>query len=299
MNHSTLQLTRRDLLATAATVGAASVLTSSSVLAESAPVKQKIVDTNVNLFQWPFRRLPLDETAALVNKLRSLGIFEAWAGSFEGLLHRDISGVNQRLTDECKQYPELIPIGSINPELPGWEDDLNQCVHKHDIPGIRLHPNYHGYSLDDPRFFDLLKRATAAGLFVQIAASMEDGRTQHPLVQVPDVDLAPLSKVMKEFPDVSVQLLNYKPRLSMLTKLAAIPNVTFDIARVDGSGGIAKMLETVPSHRVMVGTHAPFFIPEAVLIRILESSLSEEDLHRLLSGNAQSLGSSAFLMRRE
>ncbi|MGA1479993.1 MAG: hypothetical protein ACO38N_02820, partial [Candidatus Nanopelagicales bacterium] len=43
-----------------------------------------IIDTNVNLGRWPFRRLPLDETGNLVGKMRLLGITRALAGSFEG-----------------------------------------------------------------------------------------------------------------------------------------------------------------------------------------------------------------------
>lgn len=289
MNEPNFNINRRDLLAAAVTASAATVLSSKSAFADSTSPQFKIIDTNISLFQWPFRRLPLDDTELLVNKLRSLGVAEAWAGSFEGILHRNIASVNQRLADACDSHAELVPIGSINPELPGWEDDLDQCVNKHNMPGIRLHPNYHGYTLDDPRFAELLKRATAAGVFVQIAASMEDTRTQHPKLQVTDVDLSPLPEVVKKIPRVTVQILNYKSRPPLLAKLAATPGIFFEISRVDGTDGIAKLLRTVSPQRVMVGTHAPFFIPESVLIRILESNLSEDDLRLLLSDNAKEL----------
>jgi len=282
-------INRRDLLNIAATTGAASffALRSAQSQQHDAP-KLKIVDTNISLFQWPFHRLPLDSTADLVKKLRSLGIVEAWAGSFEGVLHRDVAAVNQRLADECKQYGDLIPIGSVNPELPDWEEDLRRCVEVHDMPGVRLHPNYHGYTLDDPRFVRLLEQATKAERFVQIAATMEDVRTQHPLVQVPNVDLAPLPDVMRRVAQAKVQILNYRPVSSLLEQLAKAAGVYFDTARVDGTDGVPKLVKSVPAGRVMVGTHAPFLIPEAALIRAHETSeLDEESLRALLSKNAE------------
>ena len=53
-----------------------------------------IIDVNVNLSRWPTRRLPCDETPHLVARLRERGIAQAWAGSFDGLLYKDLAAVN-------------------------------------------------------------------------------------------------------------------------------------------------------------------------------------------------------------
>lgn len=281
---------RRDLLNTAITVGAASLLASESVQAADKPVQPaRIVDTNISLFHWPFRRLPLDDLDAMLKKLRTLGISQAWAGSFEGLLHRDIAGVNQRLADACKLHAELVPIGSLNLELSNWEDDLRRCIEKHQMPGVRLHPNYHGYALADPRFSKLVKQATSAGMFIQIAVAMEDTRTQHPMMQVSDVDLAALPKRMQENVGAKVQLLNYRPGGPLSETLAKTPGIYFDSSRIDGTDGIVNLLQSVPHGRIMFGTHAPFLIPEAALIRTFESDLEEEDLQSLMWATADQL----------
>src|SRR5690348_6332750 len=39
-----------------------------------------IIDTNVHLFEWPFRKLKYDRTEALIAKLRRHRITQAWAG---------------------------------------------------------------------------------------------------------------------------------------------------------------------------------------------------------------------------
>jgi predicted TIM-barrel fold metal-dependent hydrolase len=283
---------RRDLFNTAMTVGAASLLGSESAAGAAQPdTPRRIVDTNISLFQWPFRRLPLDDPETLIAKLRALGITEAWAGSFEGLLHRDIAEVNRRLAETCRRHAELVPIGSVNLDLPGWQDDLGRCIEQHNMPGIRLHPNYHGYTLADRSFQQLLERATSAGRFIQIAAAMEDTRTQHPMLRADDVDLAPLTSLMRDNDGAQVQILNLRPRGPLLENLANTPGVYFDTSRVEGTDGIAKLMRSVPNGRVMFGTHAPFLIPEAALIRTYESDLDDEELLSLLSASADSLRS--------
>ena len=284
-------MNRRDVLKFAVSASAVSALLPSiAKSSENESTELRIVDTNVSLFHWPFRRLPLDEVELLVANYQRLGIKQAWAGTFEGVLHRDVASANQRLTDACLKHSELVPIGSVNPELPGWEEDLRRCHQKHSMPGIRLHPNYHGYSLDDPRFEQLLKLATAAELFVQIAATVEDTRTQHPQLRVPDVDLVPLADVVRRVPEARVQLLNYRPRGAAFEQLVKTTDVMFDTARVDGTDGIPKLVNSLPAGRVLFGTHAPFLIPEAALIRVHESGrLDDSALRAVYAGNAETM----------
>jgi predicted TIM-barrel fold metal-dependent hydrolase len=280
---------RRELLHSTVALGAASLLASRSAVSGETSTPLQIVDTNVSLFHWPFRRLPLDETQKLVDKLRWLGVTEAWAGSFEGLLQRDIAAVNQRLVDVCDQHDELVAIGSINLELPGWQDDLRRCVDQHDMPGIRLHPNYHGYTLSDRRFERLLELASSSGRLIQIAAAMEDTRTQHAKIQVADVDLAPLASLVRGHDRAKVQILNSRPRGELLEKLAEVSGLYFDVARVEGTDGIRRLVRSVPAGRVLFGSHAPFLIPEAAMIRTHESDLAETELRSLLSGAARAV----------
>lgn len=281
---------RRAVLNIALAGGALPAAVRGTAPTDGQPQPLQVIDTNVSLFHWPFRRLPLDTTEALVGKLRSLGIVRSWAGSFEAILHRDVVSVNARLMKACRDIPDLIPMGSLNPTLPNWTDDLRRCSMDFGMPGIRLHPNYHRYSLDDVRFSDLLKRATDAGLLIQIAAAMEDTRTQHPSVVVPDVDLSPLPQLLRSIPGARVQVLNARLRPEELKRLADAPGIFFDTSRVEGTDGVPLLVNCVPDGRVLFGSHAPFLIPEAALIRVHESGqLSQTSLSAVLSGNARSL----------
>src|SRR5688572_4228878 len=106
-------------------------------------VEGGVVDTNIHLFGWPYRSLKFGETGKMVEKLRHHGITQAWAGSFEALLHKDIDGVNRRLVSACESHAGfLIPFGAVNPVWPEWEEDLRRCDETYRMPGIRLHPSY-------------------------------------------------------------------------------------------------------------------------------------------------------------
>ena len=280
--------TRREFLATTAAAAIASALP--AMAAETKPAA--LIDTNVSLGRWPFRRCPLDETPALVAKLRANGVTQAWAGSFDALLHKDISAVNARLAEDCRRHGRglLVPFGTVNLTLPDWEEDLRRCHEEHQMRGLRLYPNYHGYTLDAPAFARLLELATTRKLLVQIACSLEDDRTQHPRLQVPPVDIAPLIGLLEKTPAARVQLLNAfrnlrgKPVLDL-----SAHGARFEIATLEGVEGIANLLAQIPGDRLCFGSHAPFFYFESAKLKLQESALSEARMKAVCTDNARRL----------
>ena len=252
-----------------------------------------IIDTNVNLSRWPFRRLPCDELPSLLEKLRECGVTETWAGSFDGVFHKDIGAVNARLVDDCrKSRPVLLrPFGSVNPTLPDWREDLRRCHEEYNMPGIRLHPAYHGYRLDDPVFVELLTRAQRRGLIVQLVVRIEDPRMQHPLMRVPDVDTKPLLCLLDACPGLRLVLLGALQTLrgEAITQLIRAGEVYFEISMLEGVGGISKLLGHVPGDRILFGSHSPFFILESAILKLQESELPPARVNAITHQNAQRL----------
>jgi predicted TIM-barrel fold metal-dependent hydrolase len=283
-----LSLHRRDFLQMAAATGVGALPAVPS--GQAADVPKGLIDVNVYLSRGLLRHLPGADTADLVSKLRRHGVVQAWVGSTEGLLHRDIATVNARLVDECRRHGDglLVPFGSINPKLPDWEDDLRRCVQEHHMPGIRLHPNYHGYKLDDPDFARLLRLAAERGLIVQLALIMEDERTMHPLLRVEPTNVTPLLGVIKQAPGLRLVLLNAQrvPRAEML---ASSVEIYVEIAMLEGVGGVGNLVTQVPFQRVLFGSYAPVFYFESALLKLQESPLREEQLGAIRCANARRL----------
>jgi predicted TIM-barrel fold metal-dependent hydrolase len=250
-----------------------------------------MIDTNVTLFQWPFRRLRLDDPAALAEKLKAQGITQAWAGSFEALLHRDIGGVNARLAEVCRRFPLFVPFGAVNPMLPDWEEDLRRCREEYRMPGVRLFPNYHGYALGDVPARRLLEIAAEHRMIVQVPLVMEDERTQHPLLRVPPVEVVGLPPLLREIRGLRVELLNAfrSVRVEEAKRLAAAGEVYFEIAMLEAVGGIQNLLQQAPLQRVLFGTHAPLFYTDSAVLKLKESALTEEERAAITERNARGI----------
>jgi predicted TIM-barrel fold metal-dependent hydrolase len=253
-------------------------------------MKVPLVDTNVYVGRWPWRRVPLDDAGALVAKLKSRDVAQAWTGSFEGLFHRDLRGANERLAETCRAAGEglLVPFGSINPALPDWEEDLRRCHEELQMPGVRLHPNYHGYKLDEEPAGRVLSAAAERGLVVQLVVSMEDERTQNGVFRVPHVDCAPLAKLVEERPKLKLVVLNAFRALGVkeAEAPAAAGNVAFDIAMLEGVGGVARLVDRIGLEHVVFGSHAPLFYFESAVMKLGESELAGFQIEAIARGNA-------------
>ncbi|MDO8540511.1 MAG: amidohydrolase family protein [Opitutaceae bacterium] len=306
-----MNVNRRRFLKTtvmsAAALAAPGTLESIAQTGGAAPKKTaggggrtELIDTNVHLGHWPFRHLKYGTTPALVAKLKRHGITQAWAGTFDGLFSKDLSGANARLVEECRKHGDgfLLPFGSVNPAWPGWEEDLRRCHEVHRMRGIRLHPSYQNFTLDDPQFAKLLEQATTRGLLVQIALELEDSRVHHPIIRAPSVSPIPLAAVLQKLPAARVQLLDGSfawQRTPQARLLLELPNLVYDISNLEGVGAVGRLIEgkhwnlagKVPIERLLFGSHAPYFPVEATLLRMFESPFTREQMQTIMAANAR------------
>ena len=193
------------------------------------------------------------------------------------MLHHDIAAVNARLTADCRKHGPglLLPVGSVNPTLPDWEEDLRRCDEEHHMHAIRIHPNYHGYELDSDVCSQLLGQVSQRNMVVQIAMKMEDVRTHHPLMRVPTVDPVPLERLLAKHPELRVVVLNNGTvlRPAAAAQLARLGHVYFEISHAEQIGALEKWLRDIPLERILFGSHFPFFHLEATLLKFRESQI--------------------------
>jgi len=288
------RMRRRRFLETSLAAGAALGLAAAGGRAPAAaPASESLIDVSVNLGRWPFRRLPHDQPAELAAMLRRHNVRQAWTANLAGLFHKDVRAANAWLVEQCKRHGDdlFIPFGTVNPMWLDWEEDLRRCHEEHNMPGIRLHPNYHRYTLDEPAFANLFTQAAERGLIVQIVPWMEDERHHHPLTPRPTVNLRPLPNLIKRVPTSRVMILNGSrtPGQQAVSLLEDFENVWFDFAKLDVIDGLGRLLQRVPAERVVFGSHAPLFYFESARLKMQESVLTPQQAQAIRSGNAQRL----------
>lgn len=297
---------KSSLVGVTAASGAGQPAPAARVAAGDAPVLKSheapgIIDTNVNLFGWPFRNLKYRDSRALVAKLRKHRITEAWAGSFEALLSKDMAGVNARLAAECREHGPgfLVPFGGTNLAWPDWQEDVRRCHETHKMPGIRIYPGYQPFDLDHPGMDGLLKMTAERGLILQVVFGMEDPRVHHPMIRVGPVTLGPLLKAIAGTPNAKVVLLHFSgssPGMN-LSPFMTRTNTAMDISRLEGNGAVGRMVGSVPGQgpaqvpvdRIVFGSHAPYFPVETAILKLVESPLDALQLQAIMHGNARRL----------
>lgn len=283
---------RRDFLARVAATGMLEGAGVAGAAFSAFPVQSPcpLIDTHVYLFQWPFRRLPNDEPAALASHLKSRGVTAAWAGSFEAVFRRDMASANGRLWEECERHGRdfFTPCGTVDPTMPDWQEDFRKCLEDFRMRIIRLFPAYHGYGLDTPEFGQLLHLAERSGVGVQIVLEMEDIRAQHPLLTVKPVDAAPLSRWLNAFPGLRIMLLNCHRAATApdLAKLFSAGRVYADLGMLEGMAGLERLAAILPERRICFGSFAPMFYLESALLKLTESQLSHDSVRAICRDSA-------------
>ena len=263
-------------------------------------VPLSVFDVNVHIFAWPFRHLRLADPRALAEELQRLHTTKAFVGSLEAVFHRDIDGVNRRLVEACRAFGPVdrtlsenlwFPCGTVHPGLPDWKEDLRRCHETHGMLAVRLYPNYHQYRLDSDTGMALLAECQRRRLLVQIVMSLEDSRTQHPLVRVPPVPLESVAAVVSKFPQTPFMLLNAfrETRLAKLAEICRRPNVYVELATLERVGAMDRVLDSISADRLCYGSNLPLFYGSSARLKLLTADITDTQRSQIASTNIISL----------
>jgi len=272
-----------------------------------------LLDINSYVGHWPFKQLKFSTCFTRLEKMNRFGVDISVISNLNGIFYKNTQPANIELYNELKSErvfsSRFIPFAVINPIYAGWRDDLETCVTKMGMKGIRVYPQYHDYELTDTQFIQLVKIARDRKLPVAIDIRMVDSR-QRSWMDIPVFDynatvktdiifkewkLQNIIPLIREVPDATYIIVNLANSLSLSkedTELLRKADLVFDTSgrAIMGDDTLSDLLTRFGSEKFAFGSHSPILDYLTGLLRIESMNGSEADERTkelLRSGNAR------------
>lgn len=106
--------------------------------------------------------------------------------------------VNSYAIEVSKNFTNLKPLGSINPESENIENEIYRIIEA-GLPGIKIHPDYMGHDIDEAIFDPVFELCAKKDLFIITHAGFDVCSPDH-IHATPDMIL----RVIKKHPDLKL-----------------------------------------------------------------------------------------------
>jgi uncharacterized protein len=249
-----------------------------------------MIDVNAYLGHFAFRRLRDNTAPQLLRRMDSRNIEKAVVSSAAAITYRNPQPGNKDLAVDVASHPDrLRAFAVINPAYAGWEDDLKICHEQLEMTGLRLYPHWHGYRLEDTACRELVDAATERNMLISIPMRVEDPRQRSWLVDVPDLALGDVAKLVETAPEARFLLLNGLGYVSSPLGRAGLgENYLIEISRLSAvlANEMGRLIATLGADRLVLGTGMPFSYPDPALVKLEVSAASKEDKDKIAAQNA-------------
>ena len=246
-----------------------------------------LIDVNAYIGHWPFRRLPHNTAEALVRQMDRHGIDLAMVATLHGVFYKNAHAANEELAEETLAFADrLLPVATLNPIYPGWREDLRRCAEELGLRGLRLYPQYHGYTLTDPEALELINAATELGWTVGVPMRLVDRRQRHRWDLADDLRPRDFVAALEARPDVKWMILS---ALELDGK--ALPREArflIEISRMDAvlRRNIQGLLGALGPGHLAFGSGMAFKTPEPALLKLRLLDVDEDIRKRIAWRNA-------------
>ncbi|MBT3605205.1 MAG: amidohydrolase family protein, partial [Candidatus Latescibacteria bacterium] len=192
---------------------------------------------------------------------------------------------NRELFEAVDGVDDVWPVPVLDPTVADWKRELEKVSGHDRVQMVRLLPNYGGYDLAGVG--DFLLAIQEANLAVIVQTCLEDPRRHHPMAVVPSVASSAVVDMANDFPDLRVMIAGAKAAelRNLADRILTLPNVYADTAQVDGLDVVKVLVDAGLGTRLVLGSHAPLFIPHAALARVV-TDIEDDVAQVILKDNA-------------
>lgn len=228
-----------------------------------------LIDINTWVGHWPFRHLHDADAGGLLRRMDKRGIDRAVVANVSAVLYRNSHAATEELARQVRRHRDrLLPVATLNPTYPGWEEDLRRCADDMGMIGLRLYPQYHQYRLTDAAALDLIDAAHERGFVIQVPQRVEDRRTRHPWDIARDLSSDEFLLALEARPKVKWMFLN-----ALGLEAARFPkeaNYVVDISRMTAvlQRNMQQFLDDGGNDKLAFGTGMVFKVADPALLKL-------------------------------
>lgn len=189
----------------------------------------------------------------------------------------------------------IISFGGIHPDSSDHRGELQQIAEL-GLPGIKLHPDYQGLHITDPRYLRLITCAVDLGLIVTIHSGIDIGLPQE--VHCPPEEALQMLQYVEEHarePEAARIILAHTGGYGQwdeVEELLTGKPVYFDLAYTFGHISEAQLLRIIHEHgadRILFATDSPWNSQQDDIAALLKLGLTPEEQSAILGDNARHL----------
>ena len=191
-----------------------------------------------------------------------------------------VRSINQFIQEKCQKYPQFIGLGAWHQDITDISGEMDD-IQARGLRGIKLHPDFQKFMIDDPKMLDVYKEAHRRGLPVLFHTG--DSRTEfsspHRLMNV--IDKLP------DFTCIAAHLGGYseweeaRRELSGTNVYIDTSSSLFKISPEEAKENIAHF----GVDHTMFGTDFPMWDPKEELERFFALGFSQEENQAMLYDN--------------
>ena len=196
--------------------------------------------------------------------------------------------INKTAAEVTKEHPgKILSLGSVHPESSDWEEQLEQ-IKAYGLPGIKLHPDYQNFRIEEKRIYPVYEKCAELGLFIVFHAGW-DCYSPNFVHANPDCS----AKVAKDIPNLKMILAHFgglRMWEQVRDNLVGLENVYFDTAmcatyELDKTM-MADMVKNHPQENVFLGSDCPWEDPGESVKYVHSLPISDDAKERIFYQNA-------------
>ncbi len=194
--------------------------------------------------------------------------------------------INRWATEICDE--KIISFGTIHPDYIPWKSEIKKLAYN-GVKGVKLHPDYQDFFVDEPKLFPIYEELFLNGLIVIFHAGIDIGMPE-PVHCTPKR----LSNVIESFPGstiIAAHMGGYMCTEDVFRYLVG-KDVYFDTSYsydYMGNNIMTKMIKDHGTDKILFGTDSPWTDQTVEVNNIKSLELGEDKFNLIACENAKKL----------